>query len=119
VCELLALRCTGGPLNGKGKVELAGFSDNELAASAKGTLHFEWQHGAIEASPAAEFEIPSVLKHFDRWNADATIANNTVGVAPSEVQQGARKASVGATVTFANPPEVSFAGPKPVQSAKR
>jgi hypothetical protein len=119
VCELLALRCTGGLLNGKGKVELAGFTDSELAASAKGTLHFEWRHGAIEENSAAQIEIPKVLTRFDRWSADATIANNTVSLAPSEVQQSGRKASVGATMTFANPPEVSFAGPKPVQSAKR
>jgi AsmA protein len=119
VCELLALRCTGGPLNGKGKVGLAGFTDSELAASAKGALHFEWRHGAIEPSPATEVEIPKMLTRFDRWSADATIANNGVSLAQSEVRQSSRKTSVGATVTFANPPEVSFAEPRPVQSAKR
>jgi len=106
-------------LDGKGEVELSGFTDNELAASAKGTLHFEWRHGAIEENPAVEIEIPKVLTHFDRWSADATIANNAVSLASSEVQQSSRKTSVGATMTFANPPEVSFAEPKTVQSAKR
>jgi len=119
VCELLVLRCAGGLLNGKGKVELSGFTDSELAASAKGTLHFEWRHGAIEENSAAQIEIPKALMHFDRWSADATIANNAVSLASSEVQQSSRRASVGATMTFANPPEVSFAEPKPVQSAKR
>jgi hypothetical protein len=119
VCELFSLRCVGGLLDGKGEVELSGFTDNELAASAKGTLHFEWRHGAIEENPAVEIEIPKVLTHFDRWSADATIANNAVSLASSEVQQSSRKTSVGATMTFANPPEVSFAEPKTVQSAKR
>jgi hypothetical protein len=119
VCELLALRCTGGPLNGKGKIELSGFTDSELAASAKGTLHFEWRHGAIEGNPATDTEIPKVLTRFDRWSADATIADNKVSLASSEVQQNSHKLNVGAKLTFANPPEVSFAAPKPAQSAKR
>jgi hypothetical protein len=119
VCELLALRCTGGPLNGKGKVELVGFTDNELAASARGTLHFEWHHGAIEDNPAVEIQIPKLLTHFDRWSVDATIANNTVSFATSEIQQSSRKANVGATVTFANPPTVSFVESKASQTAKR
>ncbi len=119
VCELMALRCSGGTIDGKGKVELAGFTDSDLAASAKGTLHFEWRHGAIEENPGAEIQIPKALSHFDRWTADATIANNAVELAPSDAQQGTRKVDVSATVTFANPPVVTFAGPKPVQSAKR
>jgi hypothetical protein len=119
VCELMALRCLGGTIDGKGKIELSGFTDNDLAASAKGTLHFEWRHAAFEENPAAEIQIPKALTHFDRWTADATIANNAVELAPSEVQQGMLKVSVSATVTFANPPAVTFAGPKPVQSAKR
>jgi hypothetical protein len=119
VCELMALRCSGGTIDGKGKVELSGFTDGDLAASAKGTLHFEWRHGAFEENPAAENQIPKALTRFDRWSADATIANNGVELAPSDAQQGTRKVGVSATVTFANPPAVTFAGPNPVQSAKR
>jgi hypothetical protein len=115
----MALRCSGGTIDGKGKVELSGFTDGDLAASAKGTLHFEWRHGAFEENPAAENQIPKALTRFDRWSADATIANNGVELAPSDAQQGTRKVGVSATVTFANPPAVTFAGPNPVQSAKR
>jgi hypothetical protein len=119
VCELMALRCSGGTIDGRGKVELSGFTDSDLAASAKGTLHFEWRNGAFEENPAAEIQIPKALTHFDRWTADATIDNNAVELAPSDAQQGTRKVGMSATVTFANPPVVAFAGPKPVQSAKR
>jgi hypothetical protein len=119
VCELMALRCSGGTIDGKGKVELSGFTDGDLAASARGTLHFEWRHGAFEENPAAENQIPKALTRFDRWSADATIANNGVELAPSDAQQGTRKVGVSAIVTFANPPAVTFAGPNPVQSAKR
>ncbi len=119
VCEFMALRCSGGKIDGKGRVELSGFTDSDLAASAKGTLHFEWSHGEIDENSAAEIEIPKALTRFDRWSADATIANNAVELAPSAVQQGIHKSSVSATVTFANPPLVAFAGPKLDQSAKR
>jgi AsmA-like protein len=116
-CELLSLHCLGGSLEGKGKLELSGFTDSELAASAKGTLHFEWRHGAIEESAATE--IPKEVAHFDRWTADAAIANNAAALAASEVQQGTHKSSVSATLTFADPPVVSFAEPKSIRSAKR
>jgi hypothetical protein len=119
VCELMALRCSGGTVDGKGKIELSGFTDTDLAASAKGTLHFEWRRGAIEENPAAEIQIPKALARFDRWSADATIANNAVELAPSEVQQGTHKSSVSVNVTFANPPLVVFAGPKVDEAAKR
>ncbi len=119
VCEILTLRCVAGSMDGKGKVELAGFTDGELAASAKGKLHIEWHRGGIEENSSDPSEIPKALAHFDRWVADATIADNAIELAPSQVQQGARKSSVSLTVTFANPPVVSFAGPKPVQSAER
>src|SRR5208282_6189551 len=104
-------------IDGKGKVELSGFTDSDLAASAKGTLHFEWRHGAIEENPGEEIEIPKALTHFDRWSADATIANNGVQLTPTDAQQDTRKVGMSATVTFANPPVVTFEGPKPVQSA--
>jgi len=119
VCELMALRCSGGTIDGKGEVELSGFTDSDLAASAKGALHFEWRHGAIEENPGEEIEIPKALTRFDRWSADATIANNGVQLTPTDAQQDTRKVGVSATVTFANPPVVTFEGLKPVQSAKR
>jgi hypothetical protein len=110
VCEIFALRCVGGSLDGKGRVELAGFTDSDLAKSAKGTLHFEWAHGAMEAKPAARNEIPIALRRFDRWTADAAIANNGAVLGPSEVKLGQRRTSVDATVTFAHPPAVTFTG---------
>ena len=46
--RLLGLRWTGQPLGGQGKVELSGYTDRDLAGSAKGTLQFET---ATEPSP--------------------------------------------------------------------
>ena len=117
VCELLAVQCTGGQFAGNGKVELAGFSDRELAASAKGKLHFEWRHGTL--GPDSGSQIPRALIHFDRLVADATIANNGATIRQAQIALGARKADLDATVTFANPPSVGFDEPNAAQSAKR
>jgi hypothetical protein len=117
VCELLALQCTGGQIEGRGNVELAGFSDRELAASAKGTLHIEWRHGAFDPDSASQ--PPKALARFDRFTADATIDSNGAILHQGQIVVGSRRTNLDATVTFANPPLVSFAGARTAQSAKR
>ncbi|MFZ1012870.1 MAG: hypothetical protein WAN28_05950, partial [Terracidiphilus sp.] len=113
VCDLLALQCSGGQLTGHGKVDLAGFTDRDLAASAKGTLHFEWRRGAFD--PESAPDLPKPLTHFDRLTADAAIANNGAVIHQGQVVLGTRKAPLDATVTFADPPVVHFDAPASVQ----
>jgi hypothetical protein len=117
VCQLLALRCNGGALDGNGTVDLAGFTDKDLGASAKGTLHFEWRHGAFAKDPA--IPIPAALARFDHWTADAVIANGAITLQQNQAQQGAHKTAIKAAITFGDPPKVSFAASKSVQTAKR
>jgi hypothetical protein len=136
VGRLLDLRWSGGDVEGAGKIDLAGFTDKDLAASAKGTLHIEWRHGSVGAlGPAAPagpatadtsgspadlpVTIPAALIRFDRWTADAAIANGTITLQENQVQRGARKSSVAATVTFGVPPKVSFGAPRETQTAKQ
>ena len=111
VGKLLGLRWTGGSFDGNGKIELSGFTGKDLAASAKGALHFEWQHGASGLPPAA-------LARFDRWVADAEIANGAVTLKQNQLQHAGRNATVQATVTIADPPKATFAAEKPAK-AKR
>jgi hypothetical protein len=118
VGELVGLRWSGGVMSADGKVELSGFADKDLAASAKGNLHFEWRHGSVGAqtgikaafpgSLAATSMLPPALAHFDHWTADAEIANGAIGVKQSLVQQGGRKQAVDAKVTLGDPPRVIF-----------
>ena len=49
---LLGLRWAGAPLNGNGKIELSGYTGEDLAASAQGALHFECRRGAIGNQPS-------------------------------------------------------------------
>jgi hypothetical protein len=112
VGQLLGLRWSDGSFDANGKVELSGFTDKDLAASAKGALHFEWRHGAAGGS------VPAALARFDRWTADAEIANGALALQQDQVRRGAQNASVEATATFGAPPKVTFAAPKETQ-AKR
>lgn len=114
LCQLVGLHCAGGAVDGNGKVDLSGYSDKDLAASAKGALHFEWRHGAVRGTAA----LPAALARFDRWTADADIANGAVTLKKSQVELGARKSPVEATVTFGDPPKTAFGAPKAAPPAK-
>jgi hypothetical protein len=110
VGQLLAEHWSGGDFEANGKVDLSGYTEKDLMASAKGTLHLEWRHGAVSAAGGAQ--VPQALARFDRWTADAEIAGGAVTLKQNQVQRGARKAAVEAAVAFAASPKVVFAAPK-------
>jgi hypothetical protein len=115
VGALLGLRWAGGGFSGNGKIELSGYSASDLASSAKGSLHFDWRHGAMGNQPSALSEagpVPAALGRFDRFAADATIADGAIVLTRTEVISENRKKSVQATVTFGDPPKVDFSSPK-------
>ena len=118
VGQLLGLKWSGGVFQANGKIDLSGFTYTDLAASAKGSLHFDWRNGVVAGQNGASSEtdaVPEPLTHFDRWTADADIADGTATLKDNEVQQGARKRAVEGTLTFGDPPKVSFAAPKETQ----
>jgi hypothetical protein len=125
---MLGLRWSGNPLNGNGKIELSGYTANDLAASAHGALHFECRRGAIGYQPSESAKtsessragpVPDALGRFERWTADAAIANGGLTIDQSVVTRGAHKQSVQATVTFADPPVVTFAAPNLAAAKQR
>ena len=103
LCQFLALQCTGGSIEGEGKVELSGFAASELASSATGALHFDWRRGSVSGS---SIEIPKELSRFDRWATDGTIADGAFTLTQSQVERGGASSHAEGTVTFGNPPEV-------------
>jgi len=115
--QLLGITATGDGIDGTGQVELSGFTDQDLAASAKGSLHFDWRHGAI--TDAGDAEAPPALARFDRWTADAEIANGGVTLTENQIQRGGRKSAVEASAAFGDPPRVSFGAAENVRAAKR
>jgi hypothetical protein len=114
VGKLLGLRFSGGTFDANGKIELSGFTDADLAASAKGALHFDWRQGSVTV---ASGHIPPALARFDRWTADSEIADGALTLKENQVKRGVRITPVQAAVTFANPPEVAFPESTPVPAA--
>jgi hypothetical protein len=120
VGELLGLRWSGGVFDADGKIELSGFTNKDLTASAKGALHFEWRHGAMDAqdaqSPGAQTSSEPV--RFDRWTADAAIANGKITLQQNQMLEGVRKQGIEAVVTLGDPPKMTLGGASETQ-AKR
>jgi hypothetical protein len=115
VCPLLGLKCAGSSFDGNGKLALSGFTSGDLAASAKGALHFEWRRGRIST---ASGELPPALARFDRWTADASIANGGITLQQNQVQSGGHMTPVAAAVSFGTPSKTVFTAP-PATKAKR
>jgi hypothetical protein len=113
VGQLLDQHWSGSVLDASGKVELTGFTQKELAASANGTVHFDWQRGAVTGP-----SVPADLVRFDRWTADAEIANGSITVKQNELRRGAHTAAVSASATLGVQPKLTYAKPAETQ-AKR
>ena len=112
VGKILGESWRGGTFDASGKVELNGYTGEDLAASAKGALHFEWRHGVAGGT------VPPALTRFDRWTADAAIAGGKMVLGQNEVAQGSRKHAVDATVLLTDPPKVDFPAPKQAPEKK-
>jgi uncharacterized protein involved in outer membrane biogenesis len=112
VGQLLGQRFSGGSIDGSGKIMLSGFTGADLAASAKGSLHFDWRHGAVSGS------VPPALVRFDRWSADAEFANGTLTLKDNQVKRGDRTQPVEASLPLADPPRIIFAVSKPLSAKK-
>jgi AsmA family/AsmA-like C-terminal region len=115
--QLLGMTWAGNGLEGTGQIELSGFTGEDLGSSAKGTLHFDWRHGSV--SEANDVEFPPVLTRFDRWTADAEIANGAITLKQNQVQRGVHKLAVAGSAVFGDPPKVSFGSSPEVRAAKR
>jgi len=114
--KLFSLRTTGNTFDGNGKIELSGYTAGDLAASAKGSLHFEWSHGSVAAS--AGF-IPPALARFNRWTADAEIANGALSLKENQVRRDSHSVPVQAATILANPLKVDFTAPKSAAAAPK
>ncbi len=126
VGRFLGLRWTGGALSGNGNLELSGYTDADLASSAKGDLHFECGQGSISQAKSAiaggaikSEPIPASLVRFDRWSGDAAIVDGALQLGQNQLSAGIRKHSVEASVIFSDPPHITFPPPKPVRAEKR
>jgi hypothetical protein len=114
--KILGQTWSGGPFQANGTLEVSGFTERDLAGSAKGTLHFDWRHGTIASAPAGS--LAPALTRFDRWTAEAAIANGSITLGQNQAQQGSRQQVFEGTVLFTDPPGVTFAAPAQVQARR-
>lgn len=112
VGQLVSLHWSGGSMEANGKIELSGFTEKDLTASAKGALHFDWQHGVAGGAGS----IPPALARFDRWSADGEIANGTLTLKQNQLQRGAQRAAVEGSATLGAGAKASFAVAKEMQA---
>jgi hypothetical protein len=112
VGKMLGENWRGGTFDATGKVALTGYTGDDLAGSAKGSLHFEWRHGVVGGT------VPPPLARFDRWTADAAIADGKIALGQNEVAQDGRKHAVNAIVPLTDPPRVTFPAPKQAMEKK-
>lgn len=113
VGALVGLSWSGGVFDADGQIELSGFTGKDLAASAKGTMHFEWRHGSMDAQPgesAGQTDTADSAEpvRFDGWTADAAIENGKITLQQNQMVEGKSTHAVQATVTLGQPPTVTF-----------
>jgi hypothetical protein len=121
VGQVMGLNWTGRTIDADGKIDLSGFTGEDLAASAKGALHFDWRHGVVPAQEEGKSRADAAalaLTRFDRWTADAEIARGAVTLKQSEVQEGGRKWAIAGTLTLGDPAKANFAVPKQTQARR-
>lgn len=119
VCQLLSLQCKGSSMDGNGKIELSGFAGADLAASAKGRLHFDWRQGSVVGLPGSSAAVPPVLAKFDHWTGEGDIADGVLTIQKSLVQRGPHASVADFTITLSTPPTVTFGTPKPAAPSRR
>lgn len=100
VGKLFGMRFAGSTLDASGKVHLRGLTARELASSARGTLYFDWRHGAIRALPeshAASAGTKTLLADAatapvisEQGSADQPVQSPVQGSAQGSVQGSAR-----------------------------
>jgi hypothetical protein len=108
LCQLLALQCKGSGVSGDGKIDLAGFTGEDLAVSANGQLHFDWHQGSFLSHASSASNVPLALSRFDRWTGEGGIADGKITIQQSKIQQGSRASTVDAKIILANPAVISF-----------
>lgn len=103
VGQLLNQHWSGAEFAASGKIELSGYTQQDLASTAKGTLHFDWKRGALSPAPVPE------LARFDRWSADATLGDGSITVQQNQLERGSAKTALTATTTLGSAPKLHFA----------
>ena len=114
VGQLLGEHWSGGELKLQGKFELAGYTGDDLASSAKGTLHMDWKRGAVAGAA-----VPATLNHFTSWSAEAEMGGGELTIRQNEVVGSKGKSAVEGSVPLSLPAKIGFGASKDTARSKR
>jgi hypothetical protein len=81
---------SGGPVSGTGSVQLSGLTAKDLAASASGTVHFDWLHGVLIAGNAPASPAPATPAQ-NHSAQDRPAENSAAGNADAQAAPEARR----------------------------
>jgi hypothetical protein len=109
VGRLFGQSWTGATFNTNGNLQLSGFTSGDLAASATGTMHYDWSKGGLAGTAGVvPAELEKSLAHFDNWSGEATIGNGAVKLGANQLTHGKENATVAASVSLTTPAKMSF-----------
>ena len=100
IATLFEEKWGGGSINATAKLQLSGFSAEQLASSTEGKFHWDWTHGTLPVDAEASPELVPVAA-FDRWTADGLIHKSLLTVSHSVLLHGSDEIPLAGTVSFA------------------
>jgi AsmA family/AsmA-like C-terminal region len=92
-------RWGNGIANLSAQLRMSGFSAQDLAGSATGTLHWDWNKGGFAAEDPLPVDAQPFL-HFDEWSGDATIADRNIKIAHSLLARGEDAIPLSGSISF-------------------
>jgi len=107
---LVGAHWTGGAVSGSGNLQLSGRSAEDLAASAAGTVHFDWQHGAgLARAGLAGAGLAAAESAFDDWSGTAAIQDGKVVLGENTLRARRKSSSLVGSIPFSGPVELTVA----------
>jgi AsmA family/AsmA-like C-terminal region len=94
LAEIFHEKWGSGQLNLKTHLDLTGYTQDEIASSAKGNFHWDWTHGSLTADSASD------LARFDRWQAGGVIADKLLTLENSTFTHGKVSLPVTGSISF-------------------
>jgi AsmA family/AsmA-like C-terminal region len=109
--QLIGEKWSGGSINGSGTLTISGFTDQDFAASAKGTLSFDWHNGTITQATSAPAPARPALVHFDHWTGSASISDSALTLGENKLHQNGKTSTREGSLTFAQQPQFTLTTP--------
>ncbi len=99
IAEMFAEQWGEGAVDLSAKLQMSGFTADDLARSATGTLHWDWTKGGFVGEDPLPPDAES-FAHFDQWSADAAIEDRTIKLTSSQLASGEETIPLSGSISF-------------------